>query len=210
MEADPVAEHALDHRGHVGDLERAADVAVAHAAAGAERHLAVLKVERRVREQIVVAGVVVMHVADDDVLDPVRIDADRLETVARRKQEVAPAFFRHRRVEAGVEDQGAALADNGPDEIVERHRPVMRVAAIEILARAPVMMRIAHGVDLIGVAAHGRLPSRILGHPIGTISGCGRNVAGEFCKICREQPIVFAIFNSGFSIPVPSPGITVP
>src|SRR5215213_3229544 len=58
-------------------------------------------------------------------------------------------------------DQGTALADNGPDEIVERHRPVMRVATVEILTRAPVMMRIAHRVDLIGIAAHGPLPSRI-------------------------------------------------
>ena len=128
---------------------------MAHAAPGAERHFAVLNVERRVREQIVVAGMVVMHVADDDILDPVRIDADRLEAVARRKQEIATALFRHRRVEAGVEDQRAALADNGPDEIIERHRPVMRVTAIEIVPRRALVVRIAHGIDLVGVAAHG-------------------------------------------------------
>ena len=155
VEPDAVAEHAPDHRGHVFRLERAADIAVAHAAPGAERHLAVLDVKRRVREQIVVAGVVVMHVADDDILDPVRIDADRQEPVARRTQKLAPALFRHCRVEAGVEDQRPALADNGPDEIVERHRPVMRVAAVEIVARRALMVRIAHGVDLIGIAAHG-------------------------------------------------------
>ena len=158
VEADAVAEHAPDHRGHVFRLERAADVAVAHAAPGAERHLAVLNVKRRVREQIVVAGVVVMHVADDDILDPVRIDADRQEPVARRTQKLAPALFRHRRVEAGVEDQRPALADNGPDEIVERHRPVMRVAAVEIVSRRALVVRIAHGIDLIGVAAHGCPP----------------------------------------------------
>ena len=171
VEADAVAEHALDHRGHVGRLERAADIAVAHAAAGAERHLAVLNVKRRVREQIVVAGVVVMHVADDDILDPVRIDADRQEPVARRTQKLAPALFRHRRVEAGVEDQRPALADNGPDEIVERHRPVMRVAAVEIVSRHAMVVRIAHGIDLIGVAAHRCGLSLVLRHP-GRRPGC--------------------------------------
>ena len=135
MKAHPVLEQALDHRGHVGRLERAAHIAMAHAAAGAERHLAVLQVESGVREQVVVAGVVVMHVADHDVLDRVGIDADREEALARRPQEVAAALLRHRRVEPGVEDQRAVLADNRPDEIIERHRPVMRVAAVEILAR---------------------------------------------------------------------------
>ena len=114
VEPDAVAEHAPDHRGHVVRLERAADIAVAHAASGAERHFAVLNVERRVREQIVVAGVVVMHVADDDILDPVRIDADRQEPVARRTQKLAPALFRHCRVEAGVEDQASGSRRQRP------------------------------------------------------------------------------------------------
>ena len=89
---------------------------------------------------------VVMHVADDDVADLVGIDPDRLEAVARRAQEVAAALFRHRLVEAGVEDEGAVLADDRPHEIIERHRPVMRVAAIEILSCPAIVVGIAHGV----------------------------------------------------------------
>src|SRR5207302_699207 len=67
---------------------------------------------------------------------------------------LAPALFCHRLVEAGVEDQRAALADHRPDEIVERHRPVMRIAAIKIVARPPVVMRVFDRINLVDVVAH--------------------------------------------------------
>ena len=83
-----------------------------------------------------------------------RIDPDREQPLARRMQEFALALFRHRRVKPGVEDQGAALADDRPDEIIERHRPIMRVATVKILARPALVMGIAHGVDLVDVGGH--------------------------------------------------------
>ena len=140
-------------------LERAAQIGVAHAAPGAERHLAVLQVIGRVREQIVVAGMVVMHVADHDVLH-LRRDRRRSPASPSRGggQELAPALLRHRLVEPGVEDQGAALADDRPDEIIERHRHVVRVAAEEILARHAIVVRIAHGVDLDKCRRSSRAP----------------------------------------------------
>jgi hypothetical protein len=135
---------------------------MAHAAPGAERHLAVLQVECGVGEQIVVAGMVVMHVADDDVADLFGVDPDRHEAVARAAQELAPALFRHRRIEPGVEDQRPALADDRPDEIIERHGPVMRVAAIEVLARPALVMGIAHGIDFVSVGGHRALRQRCM------------------------------------------------
>lgn len=87
----------------------------------------------------------------DHVRDLARIDADRQQTVARRMQEVAPALPGHRLVEAGIEDYRALLADDRSHEVIERHRHLVRVAAIEILARQAVMVCIAHGVDLVAV-----------------------------------------------------------
>ena len=50
------------------------------------------------------AGVVVTHVADDDVADLRRIDTDRDQPVARWAQEFAGAPFLHRCTEPGVEN----------------------------------------------------------------------------------------------------------
>src|SRR5438105_4131604 len=100
-----------------------------------------------------------MHVADDDVADRCRIDADRPETVARRPKKLALALLCHRLVEAGVEDQRAILADDRPDEVIERHRAVvMRIAAEKTLPRKAVMMGIAHGIDFVSVGGHSGSP----------------------------------------------------
>ena len=69
---------------HVVFAERDAQHLVAHAAAGGVGHLGVLHVIARVGEQVVVAGVVLMHVGDDDVLDLVGLDAERLQPLADR------------------------------------------------------------------------------------------------------------------------------
>ena len=82
VEFDAAGEHLAHHRDDVVLLEGVAQLRVAHAAAGRIVHLAVLQVIARAREQIVVAAVVVVHVADDHGLDLVRIDADRREPVA--------------------------------------------------------------------------------------------------------------------------------
>ena len=54
-------------------------------------------------------------------------------------------------VETGVDDDGAAVADDRPDEIVERHVDVMRVAAEEIVAGRPRMMAVFDGKDVVEI-----------------------------------------------------------
>ena len=76
-------EHLPHHRHHVVGLERDALMCVAHASSGAVRHLAVLQVIAGAGEQVVVAAVVVVQVGDDDVLDRVRIDAERRQALRR-------------------------------------------------------------------------------------------------------------------------------
>ena len=50
---------------------------------------------------------IVMQVTDDDGVDLVRRDAERREPLAHRLEHLALAFFAHRFVEAGVDDNGA-------------------------------------------------------------------------------------------------------
>ena len=47
-----------------------------HAGTGREPHLAFLHVKACVREKIVIAGVIVMHVRGDHVFDRVEFDSD--------------------------------------------------------------------------------------------------------------------------------------
>jgi hypothetical protein len=44
---------------------------------------------------------------------------------------------------AGVDDKAALASDRGPDEIIHRHRPVMRVAADEMVAAPCLTLGVA-------------------------------------------------------------------
>ena len=79
VKGDASVKHFAHHRHHVVDLERQPQRHVAHAAARCICHLAILQVIARPRKQIVVADVIVMHVADDDRLHLRRLDADCLQ-----------------------------------------------------------------------------------------------------------------------------------
>src|SRR3546814_1961965 len=79
----------------------------------------------------------------DHLLDILRLDADHPESLRRAAQEVALARHRLRRVEADIDDDGAAAAEDGPDEIVHRHRPVMRVRSEEHTSEHQSLMRIS-------------------------------------------------------------------
>src|SRR5262245_47276659 len=142
------------HCDHVIDLERHAQRRVAHAAACRISHLAVLQMIAGAGKQIVVADVIVVHVADDDGLDLRRIDADRFQAVANRLGHLALALLTHGRVEAGIEDDRAGRPDNRPDVEIERLQHVMRIAADEIFRGVAIMMPVANGINLMGVVAH--------------------------------------------------------
>ena len=125
-----------------------------HAAPGGVSHLAILQVIAGAREQIVVADVIVMHVADDDGLDVGGIDADRLQPVAHRLDRLALALLPHRRIEAGVDNDGALGPDDRPDIEVERLQHVVRIAADEVFRCLAIVMAVADRVDLVDVLAH--------------------------------------------------------
>ena len=107
VERAPAGENLAHHSNDVLDLERQAQRPMAHAASGGVGHFAVLQMIARLREQIVVAAMVVMQVADDDVFDAVGRDAERSEPLAHRLDHLALALFTHRLVEAGIDHDDA-------------------------------------------------------------------------------------------------------
>ena len=107
MERDAAGKHLAHHRDDVIGLEGHAQSRVAHATARGIGHFAVLQVIARSRKQIVIANVVVVHVADDHGFNLRRIDTNRLETFVGGLDQFALAFLGHYRVEAGVEHDGA-------------------------------------------------------------------------------------------------------
>src|SRR3954471_17297279 len=62
---------------------------------------------------------------------------------------VAAPLRRYRCREAGVHDDLAPGAANQPDEVVEGHGAVVRVAADEVLQRAARVVRVLDRVELV-------------------------------------------------------------
>jgi hypothetical protein len=90
-------------------------------------------------KQIVVAGMVVMEMADDDVLDGLRCNADGLQPFADRLEQRSPALFGDVRIKAGVDEESAGPPNDRPHEIIERLQDIVRVADDEIVRRSPLV-----------------------------------------------------------------------
>ena len=114
---------------------------ISHEASRGIGKLALLKMESRVRKPVEISHMVVMQMREDDIFDRIRIDVERAERLYRTAQERPFPLLRYLRVETGVDDEGAPSSFRHPHEIVHRHRPIVRVAADEMIA-APRLARI--------------------------------------------------------------------
>ncbi len=94
---------------------------------------------------------IVVQVTDDDIGDCVRRNAKRRKPFAHRLDDLTLAAAGHRLVEAGIDDDGAGPPDDRPDEIIERLQDIVRIAADEVFARSPRVMRVADRVDFVRV-----------------------------------------------------------
>ena len=103
----------------------------------------------RLGKAIEIADVIVVEVGDDDVLDVAGAEAKELERVNWIAQIGALAPSGHFLGEPAVDDEPALVADREPAEVVHGHRPVVRIAADEIVLSAALAGRIAQRVDLI-------------------------------------------------------------
>ncbi len=139
-----VANHLED----VVEIKGRSKLAMAHGAAGGERHLAILQMEARLGEAIEIAGVVVMEVRDDHVRNAIGIDADKPQRIDRVTNPFAAAANGCFVGEASIKHEGGIAAARDPDEVVEVGGELVRIGGDEIFARVAISkMAVADGED---------------------------------------------------------------
>ncbi len=131
------------------DLERAGEVRIPHIPAGRVVQLDLLQVKLRGRKAVIGPGMVIMHMGEDDVLDRAGVDPDERQRLRRAAQMPPPARRGDLRGKSGVDDDRAVRRDRDPDEIIHRHRPVMRVAADKVVGAPGVALGVADRVELV-------------------------------------------------------------
>jgi hypothetical protein len=140
------------------DLECVAQAARAHVATRGERHLAILKVEGRRREQLEVPGVIVVQMGDNDVADGTGIRTHGLQGLGDPSRDPATALLGDPNAKARVNDNLLVRRAQQPNEVVHRHQCVMRISRRheKVVAHSSLMRRVPQGVDL--PLCHGPFP----------------------------------------------------
>jgi hypothetical protein len=82
----------------------------------------------RFRKAIEIPHMVIMQVEENHVFNRIRVDAERREPLHGTAKECALASFRYFCVEPGIDDERSAATLGHPNEVIHRHRPVMKCA----------------------------------------------------------------------------------
>jgi hypothetical protein len=80
-----------------------------------------------------IAGVIKVHVRDNHVFDLIGVEPDHPQSFSDRTKERPLSFCRTRCIEAGIEYETPFLPDDSPDEIIKRHRAVVRIATDKVM-----------------------------------------------------------------------------
>ena len=96
VEAHTPGVHAAHHPDHILHLIGAAKALVRHVPAGGVAHLQILEVQRRVREKVEVADVVVVQMGDHHILHQLGIAPKRAEPLRRAPDVITTSLRRHR------------------------------------------------------------------------------------------------------------------
>jgi len=113
----------------------------------------------RPREIAKTAGMVVMKMCDDDVVDIFRAKSERLNRLDRLPENLASPAFRLVMVIAGIDHDHPLSGFQNPDEIIHRMRLVVRRIkdkALHSLAVVPVS--IFDGIDFPKHVCHQMFP----------------------------------------------------
>src|SRR5690606_10637082 len=143
---------ALYHACDVVDLVGMVEMMMAHARSGRELHLAFLHVEAGVREQVIVAGMVIMHMRGDHMLDITAIDPDAGKPRLDRGNELADAPRTRGGVEAGIAYDRCLIVAYHRYIVVDRHRMIVRITTDEIVRSGPIVAGIFQRKDFVSVA----------------------------------------------------------
>ena len=91
MKGDALAEDVTHHQRDMFNRKRMPQRPETHAAPGGIVHLAILQVKTRIRKQVEIAGVIVMQMGNNDVLDIAGPDAEARQRVHRIERQLAVA-----------------------------------------------------------------------------------------------------------------------
>src|SRR5215472_17096363 len=122
----------------VVQIEGRAQGLMAHAPAGGERHRVILQVKARPRKAAEIAGVVVVHVRDDDVAYVWRIHPQNPQGFRRATQPFALSTLGCLFAKSCIDDETTVVAAHDPHKIVEIGGELMWVGQNEIFARMPI------------------------------------------------------------------------
>jgi hypothetical protein len=103
----------------------------------------------RLGEQVIISGVVVMHVSDDDIRHLLVLYAYRPQAFIHGTYQGASALLCLFRAESGIDDEAVLRANDGPDEIVQGHGPVVGIAAQEVMGGSALEVRVADSKYLV-------------------------------------------------------------
>lgn len=147
-----------DHLQDVFEVERRAEFAMGHQAAGGEGHFAILKMKAGDGKAVEIAGVVVVEMRDDYFGDAIGIDADEAQGIDGMAKPFALAADGRFIGEAGVEDKGGIGATCDPDEVVEVGGGFVRIGGDEIVLRMAIAeVAIANGKQFEWFDGHASL-----------------------------------------------------
>ena len=149
MKHDTVVKHPTNHAHDILGLEWGAQLRMRHGPAGAIAHLCILQMHPRLGEQVMISGVVVMHVSDDDIRHLLVRYSDRPQAFIHGTYQGAPALLRLLRVESGIDDYGVVRGHYRPDEVVQGHGSVVGIAAQEVVAGGTLEVRVADCENLV-------------------------------------------------------------
>jgi hypothetical protein len=129
---------------HILDIVGMAKEAVAHAAPGRVCALGILKVKARTGKRFQCAGVIVVEMRQDDVVDLRRLNADQPQGAGRKPQKLASTRSRGLRSKACVDYESFIGPARHPNKIIERGSTLVHIAANKIVRHlASTVMRIA-------------------------------------------------------------------
>jgi hypothetical protein len=157
VEPHPPGEVEPHYADDILDFKRARKERVPHIAPGRVVQLDFLQMKLRRWEAVKRPDMVVMHVSEDHIGDAIVVEPDERQRL-RRTAQVPPSARRgDLGGEAGIDHETPLPPDRRPDETVHRHRPVMRIAADEVIGASGVVLGIADRVELVfgKMAVHG-------------------------------------------------------
>ena len=146
---------AADHRHHIFGGKGKARVRVGHVTACTELHFPILDMIAGFWEHRMVSGVIVMHVAQNDIGYLGWIDADTLQAFARGTEKLTAALLAHLFVESRIDDIYTVGRSYHPDKIIHGHGAlVVRIPSQKIFPSRSVVMRVTERIRLPDSSAH--------------------------------------------------------